>query len=1229
MTARVSLTLGKCELYVDSDEVIVQTIVHAKERTLGFSRRFKSDTFVILEKKDGKHVGWLRENTIADLPLTASLSFQMWKKSTFYQTKIGSVHIRVPEVFLKPAGEDLMPVICSKTGSIVGYVAATIEVAVETDVLTWIADEVKSGADWIYAEAKEEPRPSIASGFFGRLRAAAAPAVLLPYSSAVTAPRKAKRPQQEDQSAEACPKAGIEELLGQLKASWEMRPSDLQRVAEFVAASPEQFAEMQGVNTLLDVLGYYCYKAESSQRAELCDSVLIKGVVDVLEPLLAASSVVESLVRDANTNFAYLVRALPFLPRERVHLIFNWLFVFLTTVDALCGSEDDYKKEFTVALLNELTLKVHGLLDDIISSGTEISRLSCLHFIYTLIECQGNQESRSAVREHFVHNGVDLIKLEEIIPPNTSAEVLAIVKKIIESATKDMSSSEIETQILELFRAVMVKAQAAMAMDDLHTFLRSMSQTPEFSTKMHDVNRHLSVRRPSRPSSSCVRRAKVAVNSESTQTDFEGDLGSALTGTAGLPSSNPEAGHPSRKTVLDKKGICPLCGSSPGARKPEASEPNENLDSADDDNKRPRKVVEDIPPSFLRVVDDVLGIRPQVEEVAPEGATGAPPPLPPLPPPPPMLGMPPPLPKKALAKSKVVPIKVERLTPDEARRTVYADADADVAAVDGEALRELFTQRSAGPAQAKEKRVEIVYCLAQQRRQNVDMFLRKNKIETTALRDALLDPPACTRAEDAEMFERLADLMCSRASKGDGGDADAEERRMREFEPKSAFSRPERFLYELYQIPRVRQKLEGIAMRAVAMGLFETADSDAAAVVDALEMLSAPAFRKAVGYLVRIIVSTRLQRPTEECRTLGEWLVGVWRQSEPDIVPYAREVGERVGAAVESLKRLEMVFPQALECLYKSARTAAACTDASEQRYRAAMCAFADSVEQRLLACVCRLAEIDGHVRSLGDSRAEPPETAQLRKAIEQAWAHVPVPESKRQHLAARVQRDHLRLALLLSVQQFAAIVRAVDDKLALRERDQLLREARVTLRKAPKGRAHAGEPRRSAREDLLAEICGHKFPSTPEPRAREEEEPEAPSAGATTPGNVTRAEAVAIVVASALKDPNNKAAAQAAAAIIEQASSAVKSAAAVSRLSTPARRRSGALGLLDAGSPMKRTPRSGPVTPADVVKEVVSADGNDERFERLARLGEINCITPLRPQARSRISGASTALEV
>eukprot|EP00727_Mastigamoeba_balamuthi_P001427 m51a1_g11281 hypothetical protein (481) ;mRNA; r:17317-19180 len=436
---------------------------------------------------------------------------------------------------------------------------------------------------------------------------------------------------------------------------------------------------------------------------------------------------------------------------------------------------------------------------------------------------------------------------------------------------------------------------------------------------------------------------------------------------------------------------------------------------------------------------------------------------------------------KAAAGPKVVPIKVERMGANEVSRTVFRDVAKLTASakLDRSTLRTLFTASKTAKVKS-EKKVEIVYCLSQQRRQNIDMFLRKNKIDTETLRNVLLDPPQTPRAEDAEIFERLAELLTLRAGKGEAdADPDREEKMMRAFEPKSAFSKPEQFVYDLYQIPRVRQKLVGVGLRAQAEGLFETAAEDAALVLGTLDQLATPSFQKIMAYLVEItrevgkgtawertagfalsalsdIVNTKLQSPTDKYKTLADWVVAQWQENDPEIIKFSCELLDKVTATAEALKRFEIVFPQALECLLRMGEICECCSEPAEERYKATMTAFLGVLVQRLEKCAAQLDEIDTKIIRLGDNKApqttcptlfshsaEPVACLSLKTAIAESWSRITVPEEKKTDLGDRVQRDFLRYAFLHGVEAFLTTVKAVADRNEAKERDRKQKEAR------------------------------------------------------------------------------------------------------------------------------------------------------------------------------------------
>eukprot|EP00727_Mastigamoeba_balamuthi_P007996 m51a1_g3817 hypothetical protein (1296) ;mRNA; r:271067-275828 len=1245
LMARVSLTLGKFEVFAvegKQKEVEVQAVVHAKDREIGFNRRFRSDAIIECCKgKDGKIPGMLAENMISDLPLTSTMSIQLWKKGAFYSTKLGKVKFRIPEQFLKQVGEALMPLISTKSGVHIGNVAVTVEVYVDSPTLQYIAEGLRSGADWIYVgppgmsldksrrSDKGDKKPK--KGFsFLRIRTGAKQGA----PSSDPSPRRATRvdptslegftalngDMMEDLlkaslvplcrmagplQASLTPRGDGEQRLG---SRWEVGDSDIASIMGFIGQSTEQklkFADMQGVTVLLEVLGFYAYKA-ASPRASDSDLQVIADIITALEGLLSISAVAEGLLKPMNTSMSFLVRALPFTPPERMSLVFNWMFMFFTMLNpntqatdaALISSTEVYRKAVTVAVLNEMTLRVHGIVEEILSDGDEATRLSCLHFIHALIESQDTAESRRAIREHFAHDGINLLKIMDIIPSESTHDVMEIAKKIQQSCLADATAVDIDAEVLEMFKVIMSKAKATLCMDDLSGAIRALANSPAFSVKLHEVCGVLSAEGAGK-GVPIRREARLDVGTEATQTDFS-DLASVMypssrgggaggegagagTGAGFGPGLGPGDGSGS--------GLCPKCGKSFSKKKredgdegPESDEEEEEPQEQPEQRENP-----DIPVAFLRVVEDILRAPPSsaAPDAGPVGAPGVGP--------------------------KVVPIKVERMIADEVKRTVFADVGSmtNLVKVDRDTLRGLFTTVIKATKVKVEKKVEIVYCLPQQRRQNVDMFLRKNKIETDTLRAVLLDPPPIPRVEDAEIFERLAEILTLRAPKDEKKpDPDREEKMMREFEPKSAFSKPEQFLWDLYQIPRVRQKLVGVGLRATAQGLFETASEDVSLVMGTLEMLSAPQFKIIMAYLLEItrevgkgtawertaglalstlsdVISTKLQAPTSHMKLLADWLVEEWYQKEPDIVPFVRELYDKVTASMEALKRFELVFPQALECLFKIFKISDGCTEPSEEKYKTSMLKFIETMVQKLYRCADQLDAIDARIVKLGDNKAEPLQCMPLKKAIEQTWSRVIVPEYKKSDLDNRMQRDFLRYALLHSVKAFLTTVKAVSDRMDTRDKEKKAREQRDAAKKEKMAQAGTSGNAPAKRPAKL-----------PPDRANKKA---GQAGGHAHSSSVTRAEAAALIAAIARQDPQNKIASDTMNAMLAERMSAAQLGKAVGR------KRKGALGLLDEGSAGSAVFEVGGHqrhASHDLLGLNLSAIADDERWKRASMIG-------------------------
>eukprot|EP00727_Mastigamoeba_balamuthi_P001428 m51a1_g11282 hypothetical protein (640) ;mRNA; r:19445-22582 len=629
MNARVRLTLGKFELFLEGRDLCVQTIVHAKEPELAYDKRFKSPSSTACEKKEGKFTGWLGETTeISDVPLSAVLRVQLWKKGTFYSTKLGTIGVPVTDCLLKETGETLMPVINSKSGTSIGNVAVTVEVILDAVTLKFLATELQSGAGVIdpskmvqnaraaYHRAsldsdeasekakhaapkakgrestgKKQKAPDKGAGLQSKLeelqrrvdeQPERKPAPQGAKSGAVlaTAQQLARGPDGKTKVSEReMTKNAIEVLMKRLATTWEVKPRDFQQITVFLGTSIDRkllFSEMQGVVVLLEVLGFYSYKA-ASPRAAAEDVLVIAENIAALEDLLTINVIAENLLKTMTTSIASLVRALPFVPLERTATIFNWMYMFYNMLDpngpatfSHVSSTEGERKAFTVAVLNEMTLRVHGVIDDVLSEGDDLTKLSCLHFINSLIDSHNTAEARRAIREHFAHNGIILSKILDIIPADSQQELIEVAKRIRDSWLNDVPTADIDAELMELLKQVYTRAKATLCMEEFFCVIKTLATTMTFSTKIHEVASTLGV-----INGMVQRETSLDVATEETQTDW-----------SGLDAAPISLQSNSENRPVDANGCCPSCGRPlPPNADGSAPEPND----AESEEKPPEK----------------------------------------------------------------------------------------------------------------------------------------------------------------------------------------------------------------------------------------------------------------------------------------------------------------------------------------------------------------------------------------------------------------------------------------------------------------------------------------------------------------------------------------------------------------------------------------------------------------------------------------------------------------
>lgn len=247
----------------------------------------------------------------------------------------------------------------------------------------------------------------------------------------------------------------------------------------------------------------------------------------------------------------------------------------------------------------------------------------------------------------------------------------------------------------------------------------------------------------------------------------------------------------------------------------------------------------------------------------------------------------------------------------------------------------------------------------------------------------------------------------------------------------------EKFLYKLYRVNRIHQRIEILSFQSTLHQFINEAEEDQQTIAFGIEKLKSEEFKIILSYIVEIANTmtntskkmlgfqfsslsqlTEVRSPSDKNMTVLHFLMQILGEKHPDVVSFASQNVNKFSEVSKCIANFQSFFPKLMKKLHvlESEYQAA---PVSDKIYKNKLKELKESLLTECSALTVKLHEIDNQIVFLGDFQNNLPENSTV-KALKKLWMELKeINMFTSSDCQQRAKRDEERYMFFVVIEEF------------------------------------------------------------------------------------------------------------------------------------------------------------------------------------------------------------------